>query len=113
MDSPGEKCGLPNPAALSRILDDMWEKFLPEIRERARILEDAGRAEDAGTLEEADRQAARSAAHKLAGTLGMFGLHQGTELARELERIYAGGSAPETRPEELANAIRVIIDSRK
>lgn len=102
-------------AGLSEILNQMWAKFLPQIRDRANVLEEAAQAAMAGTLSEEERQAAQSAAHKLAGTLGTFGLDRGTELARELEAVFADGVERES-PERIGVAaaeIRAIIEGRK
>jgi len=102
-------------ASLSNALDMMWRKFLPEIRHRARVLEDAAQSASAGKLSPSDREAAQSAAHKLAGTLGTFGLGRGTQLARELEQIYTGKSdlPSATRLAGIAAEIHAIIESRK
>ena len=48
----------------------------------------------AGTLDHALRASAERDAHKLAGSLGTFGLQRGTELARELETTFAAGGRP-------------------
>ena len=68
----------PMAAALAR----MWAKFLPEISARIAILEEAAAA---NPLSQEQRAAAHAAAHKLAGSLGMFGLQRGTEVARQAE----------------------------
>ena len=49
----------------------------------------------ANKLSTSDCAAAQAAAHKLAGTLGMFNLMRGTVVARELEQIYSRESAPD------------------
>jgi HPt (histidine-containing phosphotransfer) domain-containing protein len=77
-------------AALAR----MWAKFLPEINARVVILEEAATAQSLSTEQQA---AAHSAAHKLAGSLGMFGLHRGTELARQAELALAEGPVAATQ----------------
>jgi HPt (histidine-containing phosphotransfer) domain-containing protein len=65
---------------MSEALGRLWTKFLPEIEQRLELLETAARSLEAGHLAEDDREAAHQAAHKLAGVLGTFGLHRGTEL---------------------------------
>jgi HPt (histidine-containing phosphotransfer) domain-containing protein len=102
-------------AAIAAALDTMWAKFLPDIRERVRVLEAAGRSAVAGALSEEERAAAQSAAHKLAGTLGMFGLDCGTELARELEGQYTSGLrlGDAAGLAETAAEIRRIVEGRK
>jgi HPt (histidine-containing phosphotransfer) domain-containing protein len=63
----------------------MWQRFLPEISARVDLLEAASQAHAAGTLSDDLCSQAHSAAHKLAGSLGMFGRMQATEHARALE----------------------------
>jgi HPt (histidine-containing phosphotransfer) domain-containing protein len=70
---------------MSEALGRLWTKFLPEIEQRLELLETAARSLEAGHLAEDDREAAHQAAHKLAGVLGTFGLHRGTDLARQAE----------------------------
>ena len=76
----------------------MWAKFLPEIETRIAILEEAAAATPLSTEHQA---AAHSAAHKLAGSLGMFGLQRGTELARQAELALTEDPVTAT-PAELA-----------
>ncbi len=63
------------------------------------------------------REAAHSAAHKLAGSLGTFSLPRGTELAREFEQACASEKSYKAsqagRLTAIAAEIRTIIDSRK
>lgn len=68
----------------------LWKKFLPDIEARVTALETAARSITSGTLSEEQREEAHAAAHKLSGTLGTFGLHRGTELARECEDFLVG-----------------------
>src|ERR1035441_6740425 len=81
--------------ALSQALDVLWARFLPLIEERVDLLESAGAPGAANRLSIEEHQAAGAAAHKLAGVLGTFGLTEGTALARELEMLYSGQSAPD------------------
>jgi HPt (histidine-containing phosphotransfer) domain-containing protein len=103
--------------ALQQALDQMWVKFLPQLKERAGVLEQAAAALSSGQLAAADRQAAHAAAHKLAGVLGTFGLDRGTDLARKIEAIYSGeGSLDRSLAVQLtaiAAELRAIVESRK
>lgn len=60
------------------------------IRERLHAIERVSEAveRDEPVLETGD---AHDAAHKLAGSLGSFGLARGSQLARELERRFGPG----------------------
>ena len=75
------------PDAMSEALGRLWAKFLPEIEARLALVESAANALKAGSLPDDTRETAHQAAHKLAGVLGTFGLHRGTELARQAELL--------------------------
>ena len=111
------KPGVPADAALTEAIDALWVRFLPENRERVASLEAAAAAVAAKKLTPSRREAAKAAAHKLAGVLGTFSLTQGTVLARELEVTYSQESAPSAssgrRLATLAAELRVMIESRK
>lgn len=114
MESLHERDGWDKTSGLSEAIDLMWKKFLPEIRRRAQVLEDAAHSAAAGKLSQNEREAAKAAAHKLAGTLGTFGLARGTKLARELEQIFAVTDAvPASRLVQMAADVRATIESRK
>ncbi|QZZ19584.1 response regulator [Leptothermofonsia sichuanensis E412] len=66
----------------------LWEQFKPSILERVATLEQAVEALTAGNLPEELGRAATAAAHKLAGSLGMFGFPAGTQLGQEIERWF-------------------------
>jgi HPt (histidine-containing phosphotransfer) domain-containing protein len=68
-------------AALARL----WTKYLPEIESRIATIAAASTALENGALPADQREAAHAAAHKLAGSLGTFGLYRGTEVARQAE----------------------------
>jgi HPt (histidine-containing phosphotransfer) domain-containing protein len=103
--------------ALAAALDRMWVEFLPLMRERVATLETAARDFAANKLSIQQHEAASSAAHKLAGICGTFGLTRGTVLARELEIMYSRQNGPD---KELAATLasttaelRAIVESRK
>ena len=102
---------------LAAALDQLWTRFLPQIRERVSILKSAARSLAAGCLTDPEQEEAGAAAHKLAGTLGTFGLTRGTVLARELECAFARESSPGSdRGVNLAaNAaeLRAMVEDRK
>jgi HPt (histidine-containing phosphotransfer) domain-containing protein len=108
---------LPADVAISRALDYMWERHRSQILERVAVLEAAASAVIAKSLTKSEREAGQAAAHKLAGTLGMFNLNRGTDLARELEVAYLSESAPDVESgihlASLAAELRTMIESRK
>jgi len=83
-------------AALARL----WTKFLPEIENRIATIAAAATALENGELPEDQRETAHAAAHKLAGSLGTFGLQRGTELARQAE-LALTEAPPSISPTEL------------
>jgi HPt (histidine-containing phosphotransfer) domain-containing protein len=74
-------------AKISILLSDLWERNLPTLRERLDILDRAASTASSGKLPEDARAEALDIAHRLSGSLGMFGYHQGTEIARQIEEI--------------------------
>jgi HPt (histidine-containing phosphotransfer) domain-containing protein len=102
---------------LAEALDRLWAQFLPQLEERVGILEAAGAALSARELTIGEREQANSAAHKLAGVLGTFGLTKGTILAREAEILYS--AEPDLDPETsarlaaIAAQLRAIVSTRK
>jgi hypothetical protein len=103
-------------AVISTALEQMWARHRSEILERVAVLEAAALAVTAKTLIEAEREAAQAAAHKLAGTLGMFNLARGTDLARELDLAYSSESALAAASGKhlatLAAELRTMIENR-
>lgn len=102
---------------LSEALERLWARFLPEIRGRVSIIESALQNLGSGSLGAEQKDAARSAAHKLAGVLGTFGLGRGTELARELETDFSSPDSPEpasaSRLAVKTAELHSLIDNRK
>ncbi len=101
--------------AIAEAMNRMWTKFLPDIEARVAVLENAASAIGQGCLSAEMRQEASSAAHKLAGILGTFGLDQGTVLAREAESLYtrdAGLAGLDGRPAALASQLRAVLATR-
>jgi HPt (histidine-containing phosphotransfer) domain-containing protein len=77
------------------LLAKLWVRIQPLIEERLSVLDQAAAAASAGTLGEELRKEAAGSAHKLAGSLGMYGYDEGTRVARELEALL-GCASPDT-----------------
>jgi len=93
---------------IESLLAQLWQKNLPTIRERLDLMDQFGSAAVAGSLEEHTRIEALNIAHKLAGSLGMFGYQQGTEVASKMERILRSPT-----PETLVTLHTLASDLRK
>jgi HPt (histidine-containing phosphotransfer) domain-containing protein len=89
---PSSSAGQP-PAAPPRVtstaelLSRLWHQNLPIVRERVACLERAAQHAETGELAPALKVEASDLAHKLAGSLGMFGYPRGTDIAREIEHM--------------------------
>ena len=96
------------------MLQVMWEKSRATIEERVHTLQSATEKLAQNALDTAGRKEAESAAHKLAGILGTFGLTRGTILAREAEMLYSGDSDPASAPQltQIAAQLRAMIAER-
>lgn len=96
-------------------LDALWESTAPTFRARVDTVEAHVADLLTGGLG-AGRDEARSAAHKLAGTMGMFGMALGSELALELETMLDAGNAPTAleldRMAEIVNHLREDVTAR-
>ena len=104
-------------SALNDAIEQLWIKYLLQMQERIEVLEAADVALSAGLLSSEQRIAANSAAHKLAGVLGTFGLTKGTILAREAEIFFTGepesDSATALRLSRITAELRAMIENRK
>jgi HPt (histidine-containing phosphotransfer) domain-containing protein len=93
---------------IDELLAQLWQKNLPTIRERLDLLDQFGSAAVSGSLEEHTRIEALNIAHKLAGSLGMYGYQQGTEVASKMEHILKSPT-----PETLGTLRALAADLRK
>lgn len=75
--------------SVSALLVQLWHQFLPQLEERVAVLDEAASSLSSQNLSEDLRARAQEAAHKLAGSLGTFGLAVGTDIAREAELMLA------------------------
>jgi HPt (histidine-containing phosphotransfer) domain-containing protein len=67
----------------------LWERAKPNILGQLSQIETATQALLTAFLDEPTQKIAERQAHKLAGSLGMYGLPQGSELAKKIETILA------------------------
>ena len=99
-----------NPEATRKLLASLWERNLPLLQDRFAQLELAVAAAKAGTLSQLQRTDAVATAHKLAGSLGMFGYPEGTEFARRIEqRLEASGPVDALRFAEDVAAMQATL----
>jgi len=84
---------------LKTALDRVWTENIELTRSRLAIVESAVIAALSRRLDAALATSAADAAHKLAGTLGSFGLSQGTTEARRLEELFESYVSANPMPE--------------
>ncbi|BAZ04426.1 response regulator [Calothrix sp. NIES-3974] len=72
-----------------KALKIVWEKLKHKNRDRLTMIKQAIASLQREQISRELRLAAREAAHKLAGSLGIFGFHQGSQIAKEIEEILA------------------------
>lgn len=73
-------------------LAQVWEKAAPQLEERIAVIEQASAILLQGKLSQEMRSKAKSEAHKLVGSLGMFGSDEGSRLAQEIETLLEAGT---------------------
>lgn len=94
-------------AAIRAKLASLWKDSIPVIEQRLALLDDAIAAARSGTLTAEQNSDAAGEAHKLAGSLGMFGYTEAGSLAREIEVLFEGSPAPDGAAlEALAERLR-------
>jgi len=92
------------------LLATLWVKIRPLVEERFVTLDGAAASVAAGgSLTEDSRKEAQSAAHKLAGSLGMYGYDEGTRVARELEVLLESASPEPARFNALVAELRAAV----
>lgn len=90
-----------SPEELQAKLQTLWLEVLPLMRRRMEVVSRAAQALTAGALTADLNSEAIHEAHKLAGALGVFGLHQGSECARKIEQVLSSKVEAETQSASL------------
>jgi len=79
-------------AKLEDLLNSAWREYRGDIQERLDAVRNACAMAQTGSLTDEFRAQANSAAHKLAGVLGTFGLKDASRIALEIETMLAPGA---------------------
>ena len=98
--------------ALQQAVARIWLKHRELMFERLHTIEAAILAHAQGDLDPELRAAAHRDAHKLAGALGTFGLHDGTTHARTIERSLGDKTEEPADLEAAARGLRTALESR-
>ena len=81
-------------AKTEAMLKELWRRKLPVVREHLTVLSRAAERVHSQSLTPPLRSEAAISAHKLAGSLGMFGYPEGTRIAREMEHLLDAEGMP-------------------
>ena len=85
----------------------LWQRNQPQTLSRLDLLDQAA----TGPLTPALRGEAIAIAHKFAGSLGMFGFHEGTRIARDLEAHLESPTPDATTLASLTAELRTSLNS--
>jgi diguanylate cyclase (GGDEF)-like protein len=94
-------------AGLTATVQELWEQARPVALERLNVLDDAVAAVMVGALDDDLRDRAMRESHKLAGSLGTFGLRDATERAAALETAFAQPPATAQAPKLAEHAVEL------
>jgi HPt (histidine-containing phosphotransfer) domain-containing protein len=93
----------------SALLASLWLRNRPLLEDRLATLDRAAAMAAAGDLSVEMREEAADIAHKLAGSLGMYGYDHGTRIARQLELLLDYPSPDPAQIRSLASELRGTI----
>ena len=88
------------------LLASLWQRNLPQLQARLDLLDQAAAADP---LPDTLRAEAASVAHKLAGSLGMFGYPEGTRLAQQLEVLLESDAPARQQLVALTKELRLAV----
>ncbi|WP_213806818.1 Hpt domain-containing protein [Granulicella sp. dw_53] len=75
-------------AETAALIAELWQRHLPALLQRLDTLDRIAASAAATPLSSEDRNEGLGISHKLAGSLGMYGYHHGTEVAMQLELLF-------------------------
>lgn len=98
-------------AQVRAALEKVWRVSRHEALSRLAALERFLEQLRSGKKDESSLFSAQSAAHRLSGTLGMFGLDEGSACAAEIESLLCQESGPDIeRTEKLVGRLRILME---
>ncbi|MGF1480753.1 MAG: response regulator [Cyanophyceae cyanobacterium] len=86
----------------------VWERVQEKLSQRVTAIEEATTVLLKSRLSRQQRLQAQQAAHKLAGSLGMFDLDEGSRLAREIEQLLQQRSLSNPQRRQLTHLIGAL-----
>lgn len=116
MVDPTTLAELASDASADAAIELLWKSSASAIRDRVTSCEDHVAALLLDSSTDEGRDEAFMAAHRLAGTMGMFGMAAGSVLARDLEGLIEQHETPDhrvlDRMASIVNSLRDMVDAR-
>jgi len=100
-------------AKVQAVVARLWDKLKASLGSKLLLFEQAIAQIDRGTIDSEMQQQAKLEAHRLIGSLGTFGLPQGSELAREMEKLFQAESLDRQQVkqfEELLEQLKQVVE---
>ncbi|MCX7593389.1 MAG: response regulator [Fischerella sp.] len=88
----------------------VWEEVVQKLEERVAAIKQASTMLLESKLSEEIRSKAKQEAHKLVGSLGMFGSDEGSHLAQEIESLLENGTKLESTAKQDLSQLVVALD---
>jgi PAS domain S-box-containing protein len=108
---------LPKQEQTLAVVAEIWQRFSGRMDEQVQVLEKAATALTQKTLNTQLHLQAAQEAHTLAGSLGTFGLAQGSKLARKIEKLLKSDQnltpSQTTNLQNLVKQLRQEIEEKK
>lgn len=102
-------------AKVLAVVQQMWGNFKESLGSQMTLFEQAIAQLSTGTLDSELRSSAEAVAHRLIGSLGSFGLPQGSEVARQIEqllRLESLGHNEARQLEDLVGQLKQAIENK-
>ncbi len=89
-------------------IGQVWERFKERIADRVTAIEQANQALESGELPPELHAKAKQEAHKLAGSLGTFGLTEGSVIARQVEQLLQSPTLDASQSGDLTALVQAL-----
>lgn len=103
--------------SLQGAMAKIWDRFQGGLSDRLTVLDLAVAEVEKGEIQKELREQAQQEAHKLAGSLGTFGLASGSKIAREIELLFEAEISINQEQifhlSELIEALKFELDKKK
>ena len=102
-------------AKVKAVVEKLWLKFKQGLGTKIGLFEQVISQLSGGSLDEELRSSAQAEAHRLIGSLGTFGLPQGSEVVRQIDkllRLESLGQNEVQQLQELVDKLKQVVESK-